>query len=62
MFGTSSAFGSRPNSIFSPSTANTSQNPLNDIEVSCGTPYFPDEVCINLIIYGCLNTDFEKRK
>ncbi|EJW87768.1 nucleoporin-17 [Wuchereria bancrofti] len=39
MFGTSNAFGSRPNSIFSSSTANTSQNPLNDIEV----PSPPDD-------------------
>ncbi|VDO10640.1 Hypothetical 41.4 kDa Trp-Asp repeats containing protein F10G8.3 inchromosome I, putative [Brugia malayi] len=39
MFGTTNAFGSRPNSIFSSGTANTSQNPLNDIEV----PSPPDD-------------------
>uniref|UniRef100_A0A915PQR7 Anaphase-promoting complex subunit 4 WD40 domain-containing protein n=1 Tax=Setaria digitata TaxID=48799 RepID=A0A915PQR7_9BILA len=39
MFGTSSTFGSRPNSIFSSGAASTNQNPLNDIEV----PSPPDD-------------------
>lgn len=49
MFGTSNAFGPRPNSIFSSGTANASQNPLNDIEVGLAIiQYIFDKVYINL--------------